>query len=184
MFVLSFCLCVFLFTISLSLAHSCTLLHAVIRQDFSLIIPTTKPTKVALLLSYLSHLAFANSGQSEMKNPMSEVMHAMSGVRTSQQMNSAFSTISRQMNTRTFMTSQQGNSAPFAQQVPAQDYNKGYTVHQQPQPMQMGQMQPQPMQMGQMGDGMGLPPPPFDAPPPAYEGGKVDTIDTVAKPAY
>jgi hypothetical protein len=74
-----------------------------------------------------------------------------------------------------FVTPQQVMcSAPFPQQVPAQDDNKGYTVHQQPQPMQMGQM----------GGGMGLPPPPFDAPPPAYEGGKVDTIDTVAKPAY
>jgi hypothetical protein len=117
-----------------------------------LIIPTTKPTNVALLLSHLSHLAYTNSGLSA---------------------------------NQLFVTPQQVMcSAPFPQQVPAQDDNKGYTVHQQPQPMQMGQMQPQPMQMGQMGDGMGLPPPPFDAPPPAYEGGKVDTIDTVAKPAY
>jgi hypothetical protein len=147
---------------SLSLAHSCTLLHAVIWQDFSSIIPTTKPTNVALLLSYLSHLAFTKSGMPEMNNHATSAQkllaqhfntgHAMSGV----------------------MTSQQGNFAPFAQQVPAQDDNKVYTVQQQPQPMQMGQM----------GGGMGLPPPPFDAPPPVYGGGKVDTINAVAKPAF
>jgi hypothetical protein len=177
MFVLLFCLCVFLFTISLSLAHSCTLLHAVIWQDFSLIIPTTKPTKVALLLSHLSHLAHINSGDSEAKNQLSKVLSGQGW--TSQQMNSALSNQATMSNNPTFINSafnkiQEVKSAPFAQQVPAQDDNKGYTVHQQPQPMQMGQM----------GGGMGLPPPPFDAPPPAYEGGKVDTINAVAKPAY
>jgi hypothetical protein len=168
---------VFLFTISLSLAHSCTLLHAVIWQDFSLIIPTTKPTKVALLLSHLSHLAHINSGDSEAKNQLSKVLSGQGW--TSQQMNSALSNQATMSNNPTFINSafnkiQEVKSAPFAQQVPAQDDNKGYTVHQQPQPMQMGQM----------GGGMGLPPPPFDAPPPAYEGGKVDTINAVAKPAY
>jgi hypothetical protein len=144
---------------------------------------------VALLLSYLSHLAHTNNsqGQGEMNNVMSEVKNMMSGL-TSGQNNLAFSTsmstATQQMNS-VFMTSQQRNpNAPLAQQVPAQGYNTGYTVHQQPQPMQMGQMQPQPMQMGQMGGGMGLPPPPFNAPPPAYEGGKVDSIGSVAKPAF
>jgi hypothetical protein len=180
-------------------------------------IPTTKPTNVALLLSHLSHVAYTNWRQSEMKK------HAMKEGSSAQQVlaqhyNTGYPMHQQpqpmqmgqmqpqpmqmgqmqpqpmqmgqmqpqpmQMGQMQPQPMQMGQMQPQPMQMGQMQPQPMQMGQMQPQPMQMGQMQPQPMQMGQMGGGMGLPPPPFGAPPPAYEGGKVDTIDAVAKPAY